>query len=145
MRFVHHRAPRWMFATSCLVVTAACTTLRPVEPDELRGSNPPDRVRVTKTDDSTLVLHTPKVVGDTLIGFVDDTRRAFPLSQTTAIDTWAADPGQTAAAVIFGGGLGAMTFLVIRATSASSSPRGACTANCPPGVTCCAPVASLAP
>ena len=144
MRFVYHRAPLWTFlSATCLIVTAACTTLRPVEPDELRGLNPPERVRVTKTNDSTVVLHTPQMVGDTLVGFVDSTRRAFLLSHTTAIDTWAADPGRTAATIIFGGGLGVLTYLVIHASSQSSPPQGNC---CPPGVqagTCVYPPACL--
>jgi hypothetical protein len=90
-------------------------------------------VRVTKTDDSTVVLHSPKLVGDTLVGFVDRTRRALPLSKTMKIDTWHAAPDRTAAAVVFGGGLAALTYLIVSATNQSSSPRGLC---CPPGVPC---------
>ena len=119
------------FALGALLI-AACTTLRPVQPDELRGPNPPDRVRVTETNDSTIVLRDPKLVGDTLVGLVDGKRRAFLLSHTTAIDTWAADHGRTAAAIVFGGGLAAFTYLVIYAANHSSSP-GDC---CPPGVPC---------
>jgi hypothetical protein len=131
MRFVHHPTPFWTFlAATCLIVETACTTLRSVAPDELRGPNPPDRVRITETNDSTMVLRSPQLVGDTLRGFVDSTRRAFPLSQTTEIDAWADDPGGTAAAVVFGGAVGALTYLVLHATK--SSPQNCC----PPGVPC---------
>ena len=63
-------------AATCLIVTAACTTLRPVQPDKLRGPNPPDRVRLTETNDSTVVLRDPQLVGDSLVGMVDSTRQA---------------------------------------------------------------------
>jgi len=134
MRFVHHPAP--FLAATFLIVAAACTTLRPVEPDELRGPNPPDRVRVAKTDDSTVVLHTPRLVGDTLVGFVNGARRAFALSQTTEIEMCEADPGRTAAAVVFGGSSAVLTYLVIEVGNAGPhavAPQGNC---CPPGVPC---------
>ena len=129
MRCVHHPVPLWTFvAATCLTVTTACTTLRPVESDDLRGPNPPDRVQVTTTDDSTVVLHNPTMVDDTLVGFVDGTRRAFPLSQATEIDAWEADRGRTAAAIVFGGGLGALTYLVIESYKAPS-PLVVCVDN----------------
>jgi hypothetical protein len=118
---------------TCLILAAACTTLRPVEPDELRGPNAPDRVRVTKTDDSTVVLRTPKIVGDTLVGFVNDTRRTFLLSQTTAIQGWEPAPGCTAI-FIFAGMTGAFALLVTETTTKTpqvlwpcfKTPSGAC-------------------
>ena len=122
---------RLLFLPLALLI-AACTTLRPVQPDELRGPNPPDRVRVTEANDSTVILRSPQLVRDTLIGTVDGTRRAFPLLGTTEIDTWEAAPGQTAAAILFGGGLAAFTYVVIYAANHSSSPRNCC----PPGVPC---------
>jgi hypothetical protein len=69
MRFVYHPTPLWTFlAATCLMVTAACTTLRPVEPDELAGPDAPDTVRVAEQDHSVVVFHQPRAVGDTLVG-----------------------------------------------------------------------------
>ncbi|HXQ29745.1 MAG TPA: hypothetical protein VN848_10790 [Gemmatimonadales bacterium] len=125
MRFVHHPAPLCTFlAATCLIVTAACTTLRPVEPDELRGPNPPERVRVTTTDDSTVVLRAPTVLGDTLIGTVDRVRRTFLLAQATAIQAWEPAPGRTAALV--GGGAGALAFIVVEAIKTKPPAQPAC-------------------
>jgi hypothetical protein len=105
---------------TCLVVTAACTTMRPVDPDELRGPNPPERVRVTKTDDSTVVLHTPKLIGDMLVGFANGTRLTLLLSQTTTIRAWEPAPGRTAI-FIFAGMTGAFALLVTE--TAAKTPQ----------------------
>ncbi|HXQ27916.1 MAG TPA: hypothetical protein VN848_01495 [Gemmatimonadales bacterium] len=67
----------------CLILTSACTTLRPLTPDDL--GNKPESVHVTLADHSTVVLHTPQVIGDTLVGTVNGARQGFPLSQVTAI------------------------------------------------------------
>lgn len=103
-----------------LSLTAACTTLRPVGADELRGTNPPDRVRVTKTDDSTVVLHAPKMVGDTLVGTAGGVRRTFLLSQATAIQAREPAPDRTAI-FIFAGMTGAFALLVTE--TAAKTPQ----------------------
>jgi hypothetical protein len=103
-------------AATCLIVAAACTTLRPVGVDELRGPNPPERVRVTKTDDSTVALHSPRVVGDTLVGTADGVRRTLLLSQATAIQAWEPAPNRTAI-LIFAGMTGAFALLVAETTA----------------------------
>jgi len=95
-----------------------------VDPDELRGPNPPERVRVTKTDDSTVVLRAPKLVGDTLIGTVDGVRRTFLLARGTAIQAWEPAPGRTAALV--GGGAGALAFIVVEAIKTKPPAQQAC-------------------
>jgi hypothetical protein len=124
---------------TCLTLTVACTTLRPVEPNDLRGPNPPDRVRVSETNDSTVDLRAPRLTGDTLVEDVDGKQRALPLSGIAEIDGWTADPGRTAAAVVFGGGAAALTYLVIEAgisrpavCNVTDGPFGseACPADC---------------
>ncbi len=117
------RSPLTLLIT-CLTITAACTTLRPVEPDELRGPSRPERVRITEINDSTVVLRTPKVVGDTLIGTVDGARRTFLLAQATAIQAREPAPGRTAALV--GGGAGVLAFIVVEAIKTKPPAQPAC-------------------
>ncbi len=69
---------------SCLILASACTTLRPLTPDAL-GDKRAESVHVTLADHSTVVLHTPQLIGDTLVGTVNGARQGFPLSQVTAI------------------------------------------------------------
>ena len=84
------------------VLCVGCTTLRPVTPEQLTGANRPDSVFVTETDHWTLVLHQPRVVGDTLEGMLEglDTVRRVPLSQANAIQAEAPANGHTAALVV---------------------------------------------
>ena len=100
-------------AGACLLVTGACTTLRSIGRDELRGPNPPSSVRVTQADHSTVVLHAPKVVGDTLEGTVNGVRQQVPLSQTTAIQAREAAPDRTAALVFGAGAVAAFGYVMI--------------------------------
>jgi len=68
---------RAIVAAVLLPVFVACTTLRPV-PDAntyLSGSRP-NQVWV-RTGDGTVVLEGPRLLGDTLVGFVDGEYREF--------------------------------------------------------------------
>jgi hypothetical protein len=139
MRLVHDRQLLWasLGAAACLTLTAACTTLRPATPDQLRGPHPPDRVRVTEANGSTVILHSPQLVGDSLGGWVDGERRTFLLSPTTEIEVRAAAPDRTSAAIIFGGGLAALGYLVIGASTKASACNGKYTLVLNPGCSCC--------
>ncbi|HXQ29562.1 MAG TPA: hypothetical protein VN848_09855, partial [Gemmatimonadales bacterium] len=84
-------------AAACLVLTSACTTLRPVALDELRGPTPPDRVLVRLNDHSTLWLSAPKLVGDTLEGVAQGLgSQHILLSDAMGVREREAAPGRTA-------------------------------------------------
>jgi hypothetical protein len=123
-----------------LILTVACTTLRPVRPDQLSGPHAPDNVLVTGLDHSKVVLYAPRVVGDTLEGTIKgrgviDNRRRFLLSQTTTIQKVQAAPARTAALVALVALSAGMTYLLIQGS------EKICTCQLPDGTTplssCC--------
>jgi len=53
------------------VPLAACSTLQPVAtPRQFIPAAQPTRIWVTRSDNSTLMLEAPRLLGDTLVGFV---------------------------------------------------------------------------
>ncbi len=79
-----------------LVSTAACHTMQPIQPSQLI-STPVARIWVTGADRTTVVLHGPRLNGDTLGGFVDGQYREMLLSDARTIQHRAPAPGRTAA------------------------------------------------
>ena len=69
--------------------------MRPIPVSQLI-STPIARVWVTEADQTTIVLHGPRVTGDTLGGFVDGKYREMLLSDARVIRQRAAAPGRTA-------------------------------------------------
>ena len=90
--------------------TVACHTMQPIKVSQLISS-PVARVWVTGTDETTVVLHGPRVNGDTLGGFVDGTYREMLLSNTRSLRQRAAAPGRTAAMGIIAGVVTLTTFV----------------------------------
>jgi hypothetical protein len=68
------RRSRWMQRTVCallIVPLAACSTLQPVAtPQQFIPTAQPTRIWVTRSDNSTMMLEAPRLLGDTLVGFV---------------------------------------------------------------------------
>jgi hypothetical protein len=139
----HHRA--FLNFAPCLTLITACTAMRQVPLGQLRSQGGPDSVFVTEADHSTVVLHAPRVVGDTLKGTVEGvgvygTRRQFLLSQTTAIQTKELAPVRTVALVL---GLVAIpvTYVAIKNATRSTPlclPGAADCMDPPlPGTICC--------
>jgi hypothetical protein len=139
MRFPLFRAllpPPSLALGVCLSTTVACTTLRPVTPEQLSGPQAPDSVRVTGADHSRVVVHAPRVVGDTLEGTIPglglvDMQQKFLLSQTTAIETVEKSPTRTAALEVALIAIPAgVTYLAIEQSQNPRRGCGACTAQC---------------
>jgi len=70
-----------------LLVGAACYSMHPVVPSALASAHAPDRVWLTRADRSTVVLQSPRLEGDTLLGTVDGAPQRLLLSQAAAIMT----------------------------------------------------------
>jgi hypothetical protein len=107
--------------------------MRPVQPEELRSPRPPESVRVTLADHSTVVVYAPRVVGDTLVGVtIYGARQHFLVSRTTTIQAREAAPDRTAGLVLLSasGVLALAIYLVERPPT--PPPPG----YCPPGVEC---------
>ncbi|HUL50801.1 MAG TPA: hypothetical protein VLT79_12360 [Gemmatimonadales bacterium] len=78
------------------VAVPACHTMRPVAAGDLTSTSI-DRVWVTRTDYSTIIISAPHVTGDTLAGFVDGVYREMLLTDTKSIEQRVTARGRTTA------------------------------------------------
>jgi hypothetical protein len=83
------------------LASAACHTMSPVALDQLRGIQP-NRVWVTRGDQSVVVVSNPQVLGDTLVGFVNRKYQVMPLASLKQLRVARAAPRRTAALVVAG-------------------------------------------
>jgi hypothetical protein len=81
-----------------VALAAACSTLAPVreKPTAFIEAHSPDFVWITKTDNSVVVLEGPKVLGDTLAGFVGRGYVEIPLSSVQSLSARRPAKGRTA-------------------------------------------------
>ncbi|HEV8400137.1 MAG TPA: hypothetical protein VGQ18_09905 [Gemmatimonadales bacterium] len=103
------------------VLLTACSTLRPVAaPQQFIPTAQPTRIWVTQADNSTLMLEAPRLLGDTLVGFVGGRYQEMLLPQVRWMGVRQPAPRRTtvlvAGLVFVGAGLIAML--------ASSGPGG---------------------
>jgi hypothetical protein len=94
------RSPLQIVPVGALLV--ACTTVRPVQPADLRAPNPPARVWVTHADHTTVVLDSARLSGDTLIGLVDGQPQRLPLSEATVLRARGPADARTEGLVLLG-------------------------------------------
>ena len=94
------------------LASAACKTMKPVELDQLAALNP-DRVWVTEADQSVVLLDEPKLLGDTLVGYIGRHRAKLPSAGFKQLRVQTAARARTAVlAVSIVGGLGGLLFVV---------------------------------
>jgi len=96
-----------------VLASAACKTMTSVTMDQLAALHP-DRVWVTASDQSVLLVFEPNVVGDTLIGYVGTQRERLPSARFTRVRVQRSAPARTALLAIgmtagFGGFLVAIS------------------------------------
>jgi hypothetical protein len=72
-------------ALAGLLLTIGCTTRYSIQPAHLSPTNRPDRVWVTRTDESTLAVDQPRVNGDSLFGIVDGTPERISLADVRGL------------------------------------------------------------
>jgi hypothetical protein len=89
-------------AGTCLLLTAACTTIHTVEPADLSPPNPLTRVWVTRADHTTVVFDDARVSADSLIGMVNGQPQRLPLSEAMALRVREPAPDRTAKLVFVG-------------------------------------------
>ena len=80
---------------------AACTTMKSPTLDQLRTLGP-DRVWVTQSDQSVVLLYEPRVVRDTLVGYVGMQRAKVPGSGIQRLRVRVSAPART---MLLAGGL----------------------------------------
>ncbi|HSE28870.1 MAG TPA: hypothetical protein VLA95_11635 [Gemmatimonadales bacterium] len=95
-----------------LFLTGACTSwhVETMPPAELVAERKPEQVRVRLVDRSRLVLFTPAVLGDSLVGTVDGGRRTVALAEVNEI---AVRRGNALGTVGFVGALVAASFATL--------------------------------
>jgi hypothetical protein len=82
---------------------AACHTFGPIaSPRDFLASKQPARIWVTETDGSVAVFEGPKLVGDTLAGFVRGEYQELPLSNVKQIAARQSAPRRTRFSIIAG-------------------------------------------
>jgi len=105
-------------------LAAACSTLAPVRetPTAFITAHAPGAVVITKTDNSVVVLAGPKVIGDTLGGFVGRDYVEIPLANVQALSARRPAKGRTAlligASVVAAGGI---AFVILNSNSHSTN------------------------
>jgi hypothetical protein len=101
-----HRSIRQAYWSAVLLVSltgCAKWQVQSVTPEALLSQRHPSRIRVTRSDDSTVVLYAPEVVGDTLYGTTRGSRdaavarTAVPLSGVMRLAIRKVDPVATGA------------------------------------------------
>jgi hypothetical protein len=103
----------------------SCTTLRPVADANTYLSNTrPSQVWV-RTEKKTLMLESPRLLGDTLVGFVDGEYREFLPGEVRGVDVRKPASGRTALLVSGMVIVGAFLIGALASTGPSSSlPTG---------------------
>jgi len=83
MRF----CPRYIAAVLLATYLSACTSWRvqPVSPEQLLNDQHPKAVRVQRADRSRVVLNSPELVSDSLLGTARGQRAGVPLADITEI------------------------------------------------------------
>jgi hypothetical protein len=106
-RFDSHCTRRSVFSriTSALlmVTLSACTTYRPISAREYIPISHPSAVYITRPDNTVEVMQLPKLLGDTLVGYVNGDYQELNLSQVKQMNAKVPAGGRTALAV--GGGV----------------------------------------
>src|SRR3989442_5970170 len=94
-----HRGPRRLIAGLLLASLTACTTFQPVSPREYIPISHPRQIYITRSDNSVVVMQLPKLLGDTLVGYVNGDYQEMTLSQAKQVNARVAANGRTAVAV----------------------------------------------
>lgn len=77
-------------------ILTGCTTFAAVSsPTEFITVSRPGQLWVTRTDGSLVVLRTPRMVGDTLIGLINGRLYQAPMSDVQRVQTRRPAPGRT--------------------------------------------------
>lgn len=110
---------------AALAVVAACHTFGPVaSPRDYLTAKQPQKVWVTGSDGSVAIFEGPKLVGDTLAGFVRGEYKEVPLADVKSVSARQSAPGRTRAVIIVGSvaTLGFMLFVATGGLATSTIP-----------------------
>jgi hypothetical protein len=108
------------------VATAACTSMRRVEPTEYIPRNSPRSVSVWTAPNRVTIVSDPEIQGDTLVGTVLQARWAVGLHDVVRVEANTPDPTRTVLLVASAAASGLGLYLV------SAAGKGAGSVPCPP-------------
>jgi hypothetical protein len=120
---------RSILFSSLAVITlsgTACYTLKPVTLDEVLVKQP-QKVWVTRADQSVILLEKPQVLGDTLVGHVNGAYEEIPAAQQTQLRMRTMASGKTIAVIgIAAGSVLTMAALLAGGGSGDPTPPPSC-------------------
>jgi putative N-acetylmannosamine-6-phosphate epimerase len=96
-------------------LSAGCNTMRTVSLEDL-GAIRPSEVRVTRTDQTTVVVAGPQAIGDTLMGYVNGEWQEIPATSLQQLVVKRRDKKKTAA-LVAAGLVGVATFAYMVSSS----------------------------
>jgi len=103
------------------LASAACKSMKSVTLDQMSLLGP-ERVWVTESDESVVLLYEPKVVRDTLVGYVGKHREKVPSAGVRQVRVQTAAPARTAMLVV-GVGAGLIGLMIaVSGTGTSQTP-----------------------
>jgi hypothetical protein len=108
-----------------VAVVTACHTFGPVaSPQDYVTAKKPPRVWVTEPDGSVSVFEGPKLLGDTLAGFVKGEYREVPLADVKSVSARQSAPKRTRAVIVVGSvaTIGFMLFVATGGLGVSTIP-----------------------
>lgn len=98
---MNHAARRSAAAVAAALFATGCHTMLPTTIGEV-GTARPGQVWVTRSNDSVVVVATPKVFGDTLMGYIEGQFEELPASDLKHLQVKRIAKGRTAALVTAG-------------------------------------------
>ena len=109
---------------ACLALTgAACTTVAPVpSPATFIAGTKPQQVWITRQDRTVVALGAPRIVGDTVFGFVGTTFQEIPVASISEMRAVQGAPTRTAVLALGFSAVAIAGFFVMNAQSNSSTP-----------------------
>ena len=87
----------------CCLLACVSWNTQEASPQQVLEDEQPDKVRVTLSDGSQVVLEEPVVSGDTLTGVATGQQRSIPLADVSALAVRKTDASRTLGAVVRGG------------------------------------------
>ena len=99
--------------SGCLGSSLKSWRVQPPPPANVVSEQHPKRIRVSRTDSTTIVLRDPSVIGDSLVAVDPGGRRlAIPLTQVTQVEVEKTDGGKVMFGVV-GGVAGAVLLIYL--------------------------------
>jgi hypothetical protein len=128
----------WATALPIVIAASACYTMKPIEKTQLSANPDLQRVYVTRSNHSKVILDRPEVVGDTLGGSVAGRQERIPLSDVSTVETRTISGSKTRNLVLAIVAVGATATVAVLNSKNSQPKDGLCfVAADLPLVNCC--------